>query len=170
MTGKICWLEHRQTPERGSKDHESAARPIAPVCVFNTVRWERASWTSPPFCHAGLSYGRTPNCTPAQDWPRTKFAATQSESLRLPSHQSAKLRTADLTDKSGDQRDETKADKKPCQRLVTGSVVRSLVLRIFSVCHSIPPSHLDPESFPTLPDTQHDSIWAIPTPHPLFKR
>jgi hypothetical protein len=20
MTGKICWLEHRQTPERGSKD------------------------------------------------------------------------------------------------------------------------------------------------------
>ena len=64
-------------------------------------------------------------------------------------HQSAKLRTADLTDKSGDQCDETEADKKPCQRLVTGSIVRSLVLRIFSVCHSIPPSHLDAESFPT---------------------
>ena len=68
-----------------------------------------------------------------------KFAATQSESQRLRSHQSAKLRTADLTDKSRDQCDETEADKKPCQRLVTGSVVRSLVLRIFTVCHSIPP-------------------------------
>ena len=85
---------------------------------------------------------------PTPDWPRTKFAATQSESQRLRSHQSAKLRTSDLTDKSGHQCDETEADKKPCQRLVTGSIVRSLVLRIFSVCHSIPPSHLDAESFP----------------------